>query len=194
MQNPTKRTEPSVRRSMRSLLACKHRWKCSIEPSRNSVIDKLGIKVISLSWSLIGWEVAISGQTSIWHLLLAKTKNSYCFLKIPVSLIDLTKADWKSYILLQTAAIFFLSKRYLKHGIGSVYVMVDFICKGYLELSGSRAKRELQNQNFLGTVGFEPEVFRLRSEDATTVLRGLMSVDGMKVHVVLNVLFLEIYL
>ena len=35
---------------------------------------------------------------------------------------------------LQTAAIFFLSKLYLKQGIGSVYVMVDFICKGYLEL------------------------------------------------------------
>ena len=27
---------------------------------------------------------------------------------------------------------FFLSNLYLKHGNGSVYVMVDFICKGYL--------------------------------------------------------------
>ena len=40
----------------------------------------------------------------------------------------------KSYILLQTEAIFFLSNLYVKQGIGSVYVMVDFICKDYLEL------------------------------------------------------------
>ena len=49
----------------------------------------------------------------------------------------------KSYIQLQTAAIFFLSKLYLKQGIGSVYVMDDFIWKGYLELSGTRVEREL---------------------------------------------------
>ena len=40
------------------------------------------------------------------------------------------KANMNSYILLQTAAIFFLSSLYLKQGIGSVYVMVGFICKG----------------------------------------------------------------
>ena len=42
------------------------------------------------------------------------------------------KADMKSYILLQTAAVFFLSNLYLKEEIGSAYAMVDFICKGYL--------------------------------------------------------------
>ena len=40
------------------------------------------------------------------------------------------KANMNSYILLQTAAIFFLSSLYLKQGIDSVYVMVGFICKG----------------------------------------------------------------
>ena len=46
------------------------------------------------------------------------------------------EADMNSYmyIPLQTAAIFFLSNLYLKQGIGSVYVMVDFICMGYIEL------------------------------------------------------------
>ena len=39
------------------------------------------------------------------------------------------KANMNSYILLQTAAIFFLSILYLKQGIDSVYVMVGFICK-----------------------------------------------------------------
>ena len=39
-----------------------------------------------------------------------------------------------SDILLQTAAIFFLSNIYLKQGIGYVCVMVDFICNGFLDL------------------------------------------------------------
>ena len=42
----------------------------------------------------------------------------------------LIKANMNSYILLQMAAIFFLSSLYLKQGIASVYVMVGFICKG----------------------------------------------------------------
>ena len=40
------------------------------------------------------------------------------------------KANMNSYILLQTAAIFFLSSLYLNKSIDSVYVMVGFICKG----------------------------------------------------------------
>ena len=66
------------------------------------------------------------------------------------------KRRLKRFILLQTAAIFFLSNLYIKHGIGSDDVMVDFICKGYLELSGARVELELQNEKFLPTVGFEP--------------------------------------
>ena len=58
--------------------------------------------------------------------------------------------------------------------------MVDFICKGYLELSGSRVEWELQNEKFLLTVEFEPGAFRLRSEGATTGLWGQMSVEGDK--------------
>ena len=104
------------------------------------------------------------------------------------------KAYMNSYIILQTAAMFFLSKLYLKQGIGSVYVMVDFIWKGYLELSGSWVERELQDEKFLPIVGFEPGAFCLRSEGATTELRGLMSVNGIKVRIVLTVLFLGIYL
>ena len=88
------------------------------------------------------------------------------------------KADMNSDILLQTAAIFFLSN--MKQGFGSVYVMVDFICKGELEVWGTRVERELQNEKFLRTVGFEPGPFRLRSEHATTALRGMMSVCALK--------------
>ena len=57
-----------------------------------------------------------------------------------------------------------------------------------------RDERELQNEKFLPTVGFEPGTFRLRSERATTEPRGLMLVEWIKVHLVLPVLFLEIYL
>ena len=40
------------------------------------------------------------------------------------------KADMKSYIPLETTAIFFLANLFLKQGISSEYVMVDFICMG----------------------------------------------------------------
>ena len=40
------------------------------------------------------------------------------------------KANMNSYILLQMAAILFLSSLYLKQGIDSVYVMVGFISRG----------------------------------------------------------------
>ena len=40
------------------------------------------------------------------------------------------KADMKSYIPLETAAIFFQANLFLKQGISSEYVTVDFICMG----------------------------------------------------------------
>ena len=48
------------------------------------------------------------------------------------------KADMKSYIPLETVAIFFPAKRYLKQGICSEYVMVDFICMDLLDLWWTR--------------------------------------------------------
>ena len=46
----------------------------------------------------------------------------------------------KSYIPLETAAIFFLVNLFLKQGISSEYAMVDFICMGFLDLWGVRTK------------------------------------------------------
>ena len=43
-----------------------------------------------------------------------------------------------------------------------------------------RVERELQNENFLPRVGFEPNPFCLQSERATTALRGMMSVSDLK--------------
>ena len=60
----------------------------------------------------------------------------------------------KSYIPLETAAIFFLTNQFLKQGISSENVMVDFICMGKLELKGAK-NRELQNEKFLPIAGLE---------------------------------------
>ena len=71
----------------------------------------------------------------------------------------------KSYIPLETAAILVIANHYLKQGISSEYVMVDFHLHA---LTGPirSANQELQNEKFLATVGFEPGTFRLRSERA----------------------------
>ena len=60
-------TEPGVREGKRSLLACHTRCKCSMETTHNSVKVKVGIKVMELVESLIGWKVTV-GQGSECHL------------------------------------------------------------------------------------------------------------------------------
>ena len=50
------------------------------------------------------------------------------------------KADMKGYIPLETAAIFFLANLFLKQGISSEYVMVDFIFMGKLGLQGAKTE------------------------------------------------------
>ena len=50
------------------------------------------------------------------------------------------KGDMKSYIPLETAAILFLANLFLKQGISSEYVMVDFICMGKLGLQGAKTE------------------------------------------------------
>ena len=47
---------------------------------------------------------------------------------------------------------------WLKHGIGYVYVTVDFLCIGWFELWAIRKKQELQNEKFLPTTGLEPKI------------------------------------
>ena len=50
------------------------------------------------------------------------------------------KADMKSYIPLETAAIFFLENLFPKQGISSEYVTVDIICMGLLGLQGAKTE------------------------------------------------------
>ena len=55
--------EPGVQKGKRSLLASHTRCKCSMETTHYSVKVKVGINVMKLVESLIGWEVTI-GQGS----------------------------------------------------------------------------------------------------------------------------------
>ena len=46
----------------------------------------------------------------------------------------------KSYMPLETAALFFLTNLFPKQGISSEYVKADFICMGFLGLQGAKTK------------------------------------------------------
>ena len=48
-----------------------------------------------------------------------------------------------------------------------MYVIVDFICMGLFDMQGTQNKREIQNEKYLTTVGFEPGTLRLRSRRTT---------------------------
>ena len=61
--------------------------------------------------------------------------------------IETVKADMKSYIPLETAAIFFLANLFLKQGITSEYVMVDFICMGNFGLQGAKTENYKMNNS-----------------------------------------------
>ena len=66
-----KGTEPGVQKGKRSLLSSHTRYKCSMETTHNSVKVKLGINVMQLVESLIGWEVT-AGQGSECHLTFVR--------------------------------------------------------------------------------------------------------------------------
>ena len=50
------------------------------------------------------------------------------------------KADMENFMPLETAAILFLANLFLKQGVSSEYVMVDFICMGKLGLQGAKTE------------------------------------------------------
>ena len=68
--------------------------------------------------------------------------------------------------------IFFLSTLHLKQGIGSVYIMVDFICMGLLGIRGKQSKQELQIENYFPTAGFELTILGLEATTVTSAPRG----------------------
>ena len=57
-----------------SLLACHTSCKYSMETIPNSVKVKLGIRVMKLLESLIGWEVTVTGRRSECHLTFVRRR------------------------------------------------------------------------------------------------------------------------
>ena len=63
-----------------------------------------------------------------WHTRKALAESGKWILTNATQVNVEIKADMKSYIPLETAAIFVLANLFIKQGISSEYVMVDFIC------------------------------------------------------------------
>ena len=65
---------------------------------------------------------------------------SHSFLKFLLVYGLLLKLTWTVIYYYRRQPYFFLTNFYLKQGIGSVYVMVDFICMGFLQPQGAEAR------------------------------------------------------
>ena len=71
------------------------------------------------------------------------------------------KADMKSYIPLETAAILFLAKHFPKQGIISEYVTVDFICMVLLGLQGAKTENyKMKNSGPYRDSNSRPLIFK----------------------------------
>ena len=69
-------------------------------------------------------------------------------------MVSVTFIFKKGYIPVETTAIFFLANLFLKQGISSEYVMVDFHLHGQTRAARCE-NRELQNEKFLPIAGLE---------------------------------------
>ena len=120
------------------------------------------------------------------------------------------KADMKSYIPLETTAIFFLVNLFfLKQGISSEYVMVDFISMGLFDLFETRTENH-KMKNSCPQWDSNPGPSAYEANALSVKLLELIDIDHLKVtafylsflcklplprvHLVLPVLFLEILL
>ena len=92
-KSPNAGTESGVSKVKRSLLARHTCYKCSMETTLNSVKAKLGIWVIKLVESMIGWEVNVTSQVSECHLTFVRGRDFILLNKISVSTI--THPEWR---------------------------------------------------------------------------------------------------
>ena len=98
---------------------------------------------------------------------------------IPLNLLVTVKADMNSYIPLETAAIYFLAKLFLKHGISSEYVMVDFICMGLRDLFGTRTENYKMN-NSCPQWDSNPGLSAYEANALSVELSELINIDQLK--------------
>ena len=91
----------------------------------------------------------------------------------------LFKADMKRYIPLETAAIFILAKLFLKQGISSEYVMVDFICMGLLDMWGAQTENyKMKNSRPKWDSNLGPSVYEANA--LSVELLKLINIDHLK--------------
>ena len=74
------------------------------------------------------------------HLCWYPIGRSGALVCFPIRQGNKLKADMKSYIPLETAAIFFLANLFPKQGVSSEYVTADFICMGLFGLQGAKTE------------------------------------------------------
>ena len=77
------------------------------------------------------------------------------------------KTYMNSDIPLETTAIFFLANLYLKQGIGYVYVVVNFISMGLLDMWGVRIEYYKMKNHCPQSVGLQPGTFRDIAKNCT---------------------------
>ena len=101
------------------IVSCRKVWK-DYPPTKNNEFQVSGLIGILFKY----WKVDVNKNVGISAL------------EFP----HIVKANMKSDIPLETAAIFFLANLYLKQGISSEYVMVELICMGIIDMWGARTE------------------------------------------------------
>ena len=97
------------------------------------------------------------------------------------TMFQLFKAYMKSYISLETAAIFFLANLYLKQGISSKYAMIDLICMGLLDLWWARTEN-YKMKNSCPQWGSNPGPSAYEANALSLGLLELVNIDLLKVN------------
>ena len=103
------------------------------------------------------------------------------------------KADMNRDIPLETAAIFFLAKLFLKQGISSEYVMVYFIYMGLLDLRGARTENN-KTKNACPQWVSNPGPSASEAKSLSVVLLVEISIEYINVDRVLPEFAIKIYL
>ena len=85
-----------------------------------------------------------------------------------------------SDIPLETSAIFFLANLYIKQGIGLVYVMVDIICVGFLDLWGAQTENYYMTNSCLQWVSIQgPFAYEAKSLSVALLDHMHVSIDHL---------------
>ena len=109
-----------------------------------SAMHSIHLKGILISFTTLAWATP---ALLVGHAYLSSVKESRPNSEWILFHTIHVKADMKSYIPLETTAIFFLANLFPKQGISSEYVTADFICMGLLGLQGAKTENYKMNNS-----------------------------------------------